>query len=63
MFKAIFQIGYDYNAHTEEFDKINNKLEFCKKVIEKTTEYEQLSPEAKELTKKIYNFIEQNNKD
>ena len=29
MFKAIFQIGYDYNAHTEEFDKINNEYKFC----------------------------------
>lgn len=39
---------------------INNKLEFCKKAIEVTTDYDQLSFEAKALTEKIYNFIEQN---
>lgn len=39
---------------------INNKLEFCKKAIEVTTDYDQLSFEAKALTEKIYDFIEQN---
>lgn len=55
--------GDELRKYSAESGTINNKLEFCKKVIEKTTEYEQLSPEAKELTEKIYNFIEQNNKD
>lgn len=55
--------GDELRKYSAESGTINNKLEFCKKVIEKTTEYEQLSPEAKELTEKIYNFMEQNNKD
>lgn len=55
--------GDELRKYFAESGTINNKLEFCKKVIEKTTEYEQLSPEAKELTEKIYNFIEQNNRE
>lgn len=55
--------GDELRKYSADSGTINNKLEFCKKVIEKTTEYEQLSPEAKELTEKIYDFIERNNKD
>ena len=41
---------------------IKNKVDFCKSVLEEITEFEMLSNEAKELTEKIYNFIELNNK-
>ena len=51
----------ELRKYSAESRTISNKLEFCKKVIEKTTEYEQLSPEAKELTEKVYNFIKKNN--
>ena len=40
---------------------IKYKLPFCKDVIELTDDYDSLSEEAKSLTKKIYNFIENNN--
>lgn len=48
---------------TEKSGTIKNKLSFCSNVIQVTTDYDRLSQEAKELTEKIYNFIEQNNKD
>lgn len=51
----------ELRKYSAESRTISNKLEFCKKVIEKTTEYEQLSPEAKKLTEKVYNFIKKNN--
>ncbi len=53
--------GDELRKYSAESGTINDKLEFCKKVIEKTTEYEKLSPEAKELTEKVYNFIKKNN--
>ena len=40
---------------------IKNKLEFCTNVIEKTTNYDMLSKEAKGLIEKVYEFIERNN--
>ena len=42
--------------------KLNNKTNFCSRAIRSTTNYEQLSPEAKETTKKIYEFIKSQNK-
>ena len=51
----------ELRKYSAESGTISNKLEFCKKVIEKTTEYEQLSSKAKELTEKVYDFIEKNN--
>ena len=51
----------ELRKYSADSGTISNKLEFCKKVIEKTTEYEQLSPEAKKLTEKVYNFIKKNN--
>lgn len=53
--------GDELRKYSADSGTISNKLEFCKKVIEKTTEYEQLSPEAKELTEKVYDFIKKNN--
>ncbi len=41
---------------------VKNKLNFCKTVIEKINDFDMLSDEAKQLTEKIYNFIERNNK-
>lgn len=51
----------ELRKYSAESGTISNKLEFCKKVIEKTTEYEQLSSKAKELTEKVYDFIKKNN--
>ena len=51
------------SKYTEKSGTIKNKLSFCSNVIQVTTDYDRLSQEAKELTEKIYNFIEQNNKD
>ncbi len=53
--------GDELRKYSAESGTISNKLEFCKKVIEKTTEYEQLSSKAKELTEKVYDFIKKNN--
>ncbi|MCU7746728.1 AAA family ATPase, partial [Priestia megaterium] len=40
---------------------IASKLEFCKRAINRIDSYEQLSQEAKDLTKAIYEFIKLNN--
>lgn len=48
--------------YSSESGSIKNKLDFCNAVIQKTSDYDKLSSEAKALTQKIYNFIESNNK-
>lgn len=40
---------------------ITDKVNFCKKAIEQIETFDDLSEEAKELTKKIYEFIAKNN--
>lgn len=40
-----------------------NKLDFCKKALNNINSFEDLSKEAKELTKKVYEFIIKANKD
>ena len=49
------------SKYTEKSGTIKNKLSFCSNVIQVTTDYDRLSPEAKELTEKVYDFIEKNN--
>lgn len=49
--------------YAAESGTIKNKLEFCKEAINVMNDYDKLSEEAKTLTKKIYEFISNNNKD
>lgn len=49
--------------YAAESGTIKNKLEFCKDAINVMNDYDKLSKEAKTLTKKIYEFISNNNKD
>lgn len=49
--------------YAAESGTIKNKLEFCKEAINVINDYDKLSEEAKILTKKIYEFISNNNKD
>lgn len=49
--------------YAAESETIKNKLEFCKDAINVMNDYDKLSKEAKTLTKKIYEFISNNNKD
>ena len=53
--------GKDIKKYSASSGTIKNKLDFCKSVIEVVNDYEKLSPHAKELTEKIYEFIEKNN--
>lgn len=51
----------EIKKYAAESGTIKNKLDFCNTVIEVTDDYDKLSNEAKQLTEKIYSFIEQNN--
>lgn len=53
----------DIKRYAAESGTIKNKLEFCKDAINVMNDYDKLSKEAKTLTKKIYEFISNNNKD
>lgn len=53
----------DIKRYAAESGTIKNKLEFCKEAINVMNDYDKLSEEAKTLTKKIYEFISNNNKD
>lgn len=53
----------DIKKYAAESGTIKNKLEFCKDAINVMNDYDKLSKEAKTLTKKIYEFISNNNKD
>ena len=63
------KIGYlvdeileEHGKHSSDSGTIKNKLSFCKAVIANIDDFNMLSDEAKQLTEKIYNFIEENNK-
>ena len=58
----LFPAG-DIKKYAAESGTIKNKLEFCKEAINVMNDYDKLSKEAKTLTKKIYEFISNNNKD
>ena len=53
----------EIKKYAAESGTIKNKLEFCKDAINVMNDYDKLSKEAKTLTKKIYEFISNNNKD
>lgn len=59
-FKAI-EKGYIYSSSTT--GTLNNKNEFSKLVISNIENFDDLSEEAKELTLKVYNFIQKSNSD
>lgn len=44
-----------------ESNALKNKADFAKKAVEEMKSYDDLSEEAKELTEKLVNFIEENN--
>ncbi len=46
-----------YTRKFADGSTINNKGDFCRKAIEHTLKFDQLSPEAQRLTRAIYNFI------
>lgn len=50
-------------SYSEESGTITDKLTFCNKAISYIEKYDDLSPEAKSLTEKIYNFIKLSNPD
>lgn len=56
MFESI-----EIKKYASDSGTIKNKVDFCKSAIEEISEFDKLSDEAKELTEKIYNFIELNN--
>ena len=51
----------DLKKYSSDSGTIKNKLSFCNLVIEKTTDYDMLTKEAKELVEKVYDFILKNN--
>ncbi|MBZ9534332.1 hypothetical protein KGR20_08675 [Cytobacillus oceanisediminis] len=48
-------------TYKEKSGTIKDKLPFCKKAIKNITKFEELSAEAQELSKKLYEFIKLNN--
>ena len=51
----------EIKKYAGESGTIKNKVEFCKTVIGEITDYDMLSDFAKDLTQKVYAFIENNN--
>lgn len=49
-------------SYSAESGTVSDKVGFCKKAIENTKEWDDLSKEAKEISERIYQFIKENNK-
>lgn len=48
-------------SYKSDSGTISDKVNFCKKAIDKIKSFDDLSPEAQQLTEKLYQFIEKNN--
>ena len=48
-------------SYAAESGTVSDKLGFCQKALKHLTKFSDLSGEAQTLTKRIYNFISQNN--
>lgn len=51
----------DNKVYGKKKGSLSNKEDFCKRAITNIKEWKDLSPEAQEITEKIYKFIEKNN--
>jgi hypothetical protein len=51
-----------YRNYATDSGTIMDKPNFCKKAINYMNSFDDLSPEAKEITKRLFQFIEENNK-
>jgi hypothetical protein len=55
------KLGIKKRSYAAESGTFSNKLDFCKKAIKYTKDWDDLSNETKAICKKIFQFISENN--
>lgn len=60
--KNVDKLKFKYTDSSSKTGTISNKVEFCKKCTSHITEYAHLSDEAIQISKKLFDFIKQNNR-